>query len=69
MPPHRADGRFLYVQTGAAGGVDVFRVAPDGTLSAVQSVTVPAADRRRRDRRLLRHAQCRGTARFPGVAL
>ena len=38
-----ADGRFLYVQTGAAGGVDAFRVAPDGTLSAVQSVTVPGA--------------------------
>jgi DNA-binding beta-propeller fold protein YncE len=38
-----ADAHFLYVQTGAAGGVDAFRVAPDGTLSAVQSVTVPGA--------------------------
>jgi DNA-binding beta-propeller fold protein YncE len=38
-----ADGRFLYVQTGAAGGVDAFRVARDGTLSPVQSVTVPGA--------------------------
>jgi DNA-binding beta-propeller fold protein YncE len=37
------DGRFLYVQTGAAGGVDVFRVAPDGTLTTVQSVTVARA--------------------------
>lgn len=37
------DGRFLYVQTGAAGGVDAFRVAPDGTLTAVESVTVPGA--------------------------
>ena len=37
------DGRFLYVQTGAAGGVDAFRVAPDGRLTAVQSVTVPGA--------------------------
>jgi 6-phosphogluconolactonase (cycloisomerase 2 family) len=37
------DGRFIYVQTGADGGVDTFRVAPDGTLSPVQSVTVPGA--------------------------
>ena len=38
-----ADERFLYVQTGAAGGVDAFRVAPNGTLSALQSVIVPGA--------------------------
>ena len=38
-----ADERFLYVQTGAAGGVDAFSVAPDGTLSALQSVIVPGA--------------------------
>jgi DNA-binding beta-propeller fold protein YncE len=37
------DGRFLYVQTGAAGGVDAFRVAADGTLSPAGSVTVPGA--------------------------
>jgi DNA-binding beta-propeller fold protein YncE len=38
-----ADGEFLYVQTGAAGGVDAFRVAPDGSLTAVDAVTVPNA--------------------------
>ena len=38
-----AEGRFLYVQTGAAGGVDAFRIASDGTLTAVDSVTVPGA--------------------------
>ena len=38
-----ADARFLYVQTGAVGGVDAFRVAADGTLSPVGSVTVPGA--------------------------
>jgi DNA-binding beta-propeller fold protein YncE len=37
------DGRFLYVQTGATGGVDAFRVAPDGTLTPAGSVTVPGA--------------------------
>ena len=37
------DGRFLYVQTGAAGGVDAFRVGPDGALTPVGSVTVPGA--------------------------
>jgi DNA-binding beta-propeller fold protein YncE len=37
------DGRFLYVQTGAAGGVDAFRIATDGTLSPAGSVTVPGA--------------------------
>ena len=38
-----SDGRFLYVQTGRDGGVDAFRVAADGTLSPVGSVTVPNA--------------------------
>ncbi len=38
-----SDGRFLYVQTGAAGGVDAFRVGPNGTLSPVGSVVVPGA--------------------------
>jgi 6-phosphogluconolactonase (cycloisomerase 2 family) len=37
------DGRFLYVQTGAAGGVDAFRVGPDGSLTPAGSVTVPGA--------------------------
>jgi DNA-binding beta-propeller fold protein YncE len=38
-----ADERFLYVQTGADGGVDAFRVTADGTLAPVGSVTVPGA--------------------------
>jgi DNA-binding beta-propeller fold protein YncE len=38
-----SDGRFLYVQTGAAGGVDAFRVGPDGALTPAGSVTVPGA--------------------------
>jgi DNA-binding beta-propeller fold protein YncE len=37
------DGRFLYVQTGAAAGVDAFRVGPDGVLTPAGSVTVPGA--------------------------
>ena len=37
------DGRFLYVQTGAAGIVDEFGVGPDGTLTKVGSVTVTGA--------------------------
>ncbi len=37
------DGRFLYVQTGADGGVDAFRVNADGSLTAAGSVTVPGA--------------------------
>jgi DNA-binding beta-propeller fold protein YncE len=37
------DGRFFYVQTGAQGGVDAFRVGPDGALIALGSVTVPGA--------------------------
>jgi DNA-binding beta-propeller fold protein YncE len=38
-----ADGRYLYVQTGAAGGVDAFRIASDGTLAPVDSIIVPGA--------------------------
>jgi 6-phosphogluconolactonase (cycloisomerase 2 family) len=37
------DGRFLYVQTGAQGIVDEFRIEADGTLTAVGAVTVPDA--------------------------
>jgi DNA-binding beta-propeller fold protein YncE len=37
------DGRYLYVQTGLTGGVDAFRVAGDGSLSAIGSVVVPGA--------------------------
>ena len=35
------DGRYLYVQTGAAGIVDEFAVNADGSLTAIGSVTVP----------------------------
>jgi hypothetical protein len=38
-----ADGRFLYVQTGASGIVDEFRANPDGSLTSIGSVTVPNA--------------------------
>lgn len=34
------DGRNLYVQTGGNGGVDAFRVADDGALTLIGSVTV-----------------------------
>jgi DNA-binding beta-propeller fold protein YncE len=37
------DGRFLYVQTGANGIVDGFRVNGDGSLTRIGSVTVPNA--------------------------
>jgi 6-phosphogluconolactonase (cycloisomerase 2 family) len=37
------DGRFLYVQTGAAGIVDEFSVGAQGALSEIGSVTVPGA--------------------------
>ena len=37
------DGRYLYVQTGLEGTVDAFRIAPDGSLSGIGSVTVPHA--------------------------
>ena len=36
-------GRFLYVQTGAAGTVDAFAVHADGSLTAAGSVVVPDA--------------------------
>ncbi len=38
-----SDGRYLYVQTGAAGIVDEFRIGHDGGLTAIGSVTVPGA--------------------------
>jgi 6-phosphogluconolactonase (cycloisomerase 2 family) len=38
-----ADGRYLYVQTGADGGVDAFRIGADGGLTPAGSVTVPGA--------------------------
>jgi Lactonase, 7-bladed beta-propeller len=38
------DGRFLYVQAGTAGIVDAFRIAADGSLTSIGSVTVPGAD-------------------------
>ena len=38
-----SDGRFLYAQTGANGGVDAFRVNSDGSLTKVGSVVVPGA--------------------------
>ncbi|GHJ36997.1 beta-propeller fold lactonase family protein [Streptomyces sp. TS71-3] len=37
------DGRFLYVQTGGEGSVDVFRVGGDGTLHKVETQPVPDA--------------------------
>lgn len=38
-----ADGRFLYVQTGASGTVDEFRIGFGGALSEIGSVTVTGA--------------------------
>jgi len=38
-----ADGRFLYVQTGAKGIVDEFRIGGDGALTAIGKVRVPHA--------------------------
>jgi 6-phosphogluconolactonase (cycloisomerase 2 family) len=38
-----ADGNNLYVQTGAAGNVDAFRIEANGALTAIGSVTVPNA--------------------------
>lgn len=37
------DGRFLYVQAGAAGLVDEFAIGSDGSLAGLGSVTVPGA--------------------------
>jgi 6-phosphogluconolactonase (cycloisomerase 2 family) len=36
-----SDGRFLYVQAGAAGNVDEFAIAADGSLTAIASVLAP----------------------------
>lgn len=36
-----SDGRYLYVETGVAAAVDVFRIGPDGALTP--TATVPAA--------------------------
>lgn len=38
-----SDGRYLYVQAGAAGIVDEFRIGHDGALTSIGSVTVPGA--------------------------
>ena len=38
-----ADGRFLYVQTGAAGIIDAYRIGANGSLTRIGSVTVPDA--------------------------
>ncbi len=38
-----SDGRFLYVQAGAAGIVDAYRIGAGGSLTLVGSVTVPGA--------------------------
>jgi 6-phosphogluconolactonase (cycloisomerase 2 family) len=38
-----SDGRFLYVQAGAAGQVDAFRIGAHGALTPLGSVTVPGA--------------------------
>ncbi len=37
------DGQYLYVQAGANGVVDEYRVDPGGSLTAIGSVTVPGA--------------------------
>jgi hypothetical protein len=36
-------GRYLYVQAGAKGAVNEYRVNPGGSLTAIGSVTVPGA--------------------------
>jgi 6-phosphogluconolactonase (cycloisomerase 2 family) len=38
-----SDGRFLYVQTGASGVVDEFRIGHDGSLAEIGTVIVPGA--------------------------
>jgi 6-phosphogluconolactonase (cycloisomerase 2 family) len=38
-----ADGRYLYVQTGANGIVDGYQIHPDGSLTPAGNVTVPGA--------------------------
>ena len=36
-----SEASFLYAQTGANGIVDEYHINPDGSLSAIGSVTVP----------------------------
>jgi 6-phosphogluconolactonase (cycloisomerase 2 family) len=38
-----ANGKYLYLQTGAAGNVDEFRIAADGSLTQLTTITVPGA--------------------------
>ncbi len=38
-----SDGRYLYVQTGADGGLDEFRVEPDGSLTPIGEILVPGS--------------------------
>jgi 6-phosphogluconolactonase (cycloisomerase 2 family) len=38
-----SDGHFLYVQAGAAGVVDAYRIGTDGSLTRIGAVTVPGA--------------------------
>ena len=38
-----ADGRYLYVQAGAQGIVDEYRIGSDGSLTQIGAVTVPGA--------------------------
>jgi 6-phosphogluconolactonase (cycloisomerase 2 family) len=35
------DGQFLYVEVGTTGGVDGYRINPDGTLTQIATRTVP----------------------------
>lgn len=42
-PAVSADGHYLYVETGAQGVVDQFRINADGTLTSIGSVTVANA--------------------------
>ncbi|HEY0118913.1 MAG TPA: hypothetical protein VGC04_09050 [Cellulomonas sp.] len=38
-----SDGSYLYVETGVAAGVDVFRIGPHGSLTKTVTVSVPGA--------------------------
>jgi hypothetical protein len=38
-----SDGHYLYVQAGAAGNVDAYRIGPGGTPTETGSITVPGA--------------------------
>ena len=59
------DQRYVYVQAGAAGIVDEFRVNPDGSLTPIGSVERSGRGRRRGHRRRLtvRAAPCRWAGR------